>query len=350
MRSPLLAVAVLAPVLSLGCGSSPEPPARSAQNEVKTYLHDLRHVQHDCVDAGMCVAYSLWWPAHSRVALELHTDGFLGVLSVQRGPAPAERFEPGADGVIRAGFETANEPANVQILVAGKTLKDRGPTRLVVVGPPAKEIQLPTPPPREAALEADRSKDAQEKRDELALVYAKETAGFTREPSVETGDLATPKDLTVSLRRGRCYKVFLSLEDTGQALAWSPRLDAKWRGMSTSVGISPVTQKSGLGSASTALCPTSDGSAKVLWSRPDLAKSQLKGPYKMEVWTRTLSANELKGVDAKEHGLFEDIGARGCNVCRDNTKACLSRSGSGCMDRFQACLQENSVPANRCHY
>lgn len=210
-------------LLLFGCGPASAPAAPSGPKEFKTYAHDLRYVQHDCVGLGMCVRYILEWPANVHVTLEMHAEGFRGALLLYRGNMlRAEIVQPGTDGVVRMAFDTS-ERTNVRILVAGQTRTDVGPTRLVV-GPPPKEIELPAPPPSAEELDAARTRDDDAKRDEFTAapidaLRAERCKAEEREvyAVVKTGSLLAYRfcdGATVLQRDGKTVSVKISNADS----------------------------------------------------------------------------------------------------------------------------------------
>jgi hypothetical protein len=319
----------------------------ATERSVKYFEHDLRHVQHDCVDAGMCVGYTFSWTGTQEVTIELRTRGFPGRLFVQRNFTTDVPATIDADGVIRVTFASKDrEP--VRVLVAGRSWNDRGPTSLMV-SPSPHALQLPEPPPSEADLAAATRTRNSAKREEFSAGYAKQTAGF-RSMLTETGQIGRFSDVTFKLALGRCYKIVFTVDDM-EASPPRPTVHSTWQGMSHRVGLVPFTHSSQLGAASEPICPTSEGDAVVEWSPTDAQNRYGEGTYRIEVWERDISPSELADVRSREQAVRDDTSARQCNRCRSNTEACLTaRNSSGCMDYFRKCLAESSLSSANCPY
>jgi hypothetical protein len=320
----------------------------ATERSVKYFEHDLRHVQHHCADAGMCVGYTFSWTGAHEVTIELRAVGFRGRLFVQRNFTTDVPETIDAAGVIRVTFVSRDrEP--VRVLVAGRSRNDRGPTSLMV-SPSPHVLQLPEPPPSEADLAAATRTRTSAKREEFSAGYAKQTAGF-RSVLTETGEIGHFSDVTFKLALGRCYKIVFTVDDVEASRPWRPTVHSIWQGMSHRVGLVPFTHSSQLGAASEPICPTSEGNAAVEWSQTDAQNRDGEGTYRVEVWERDISPSELADVRSREAAVRDDASARQCNRCRSNTEACLTaRNSSGCMDSFRRCLADSRVSNANCPY
>lgn len=318
-----------------------DPSSFGAPTEFRTYVHDLRYVTKDCAGHGRCVGYTLRWPAKTRVVLELHPDGFPGVLLIDDVP-----YEAGEDGVVRAEFVTRREKT-ARVVVAGRRLGDEGPLKLIVGPPPVEEVALPAPPPTPAELEAARAEAAKREQEELAAFVAGETKGYRVEKPVHRGDFAEPAPILARVRRGRCYKVLLVAEDTAEIPGgWlSPYLQFEWPGWSFGRGLDRRTKESRRGHASEELCPFRNGKVEVQWKAQTNPDRAARGPYRVELWARTISTRDLKAL---EQGKLAEHHEAGCRSCRAEAAECLSAGRAGCQTGFATCLKREGVPKDRC--
>lgn len=309
--------------------------------QFQTYRHDLRYVGKRCYHTGPCVGYTLKWPEGTRVHLELRAE-VPAVLIVDN-----ETHRPDADGVVRFRFLTKKRKTSARILVAAKDYEGRGKTELRVGPAPIEEVTLPKPPPTAAELAERAAARAAEAAQELRDLLAKTTHGFTRAKRSYSGTLETEKALKIPIRKGRCYRVvLLALQPAKVPWGWTaPRLQYQWKGWSVGSGFQDRTQKSRRGWVSRQTCPFRSGKLTVQWQKPSQKARAATGPYRLELWTRTISSRDLRALEREETESHQE---GGCRVCRREARECFGSGRRGCRSSFYRCLKEQGVPRSRC--